>query len=147
MAELLGLEDYLERRPGQLSGGQRQRVALARAIIRRPQAFLMDEPLSNLDAQLRLQMRIEIKRLQRELKATMLYVTHDQVEAMTMADRIAVMHRGKLQQLASAGGALCTAGEPLRRHLLRLAADEHPLGRDRRRRLPPRRPAACPCRR
>jgi len=101
VAELLGLEDYLERRPGQLSGGQRQRVALARAIIRRPQAFLMDEPLSNLDAQLRLQMRIEIKRLQRELAATMLYVTHDQVEAMTMADRIAVMHRGRLQQLAS----------------------------------------------
>src|SRR5262249_46778494 len=99
--ELLGREDYLERRPGQLSGGQRQRVALARAIIRRPQAFLMDEPLSNLDAQLRLQMRIEIKRLQRELAATMLYVTHDQVEAMTMADRIAVMHKGRLQQLAS----------------------------------------------
>jgi len=101
VAELLGLEDYLERRPGQLSGGQRQRVALARAIIRRPQAFLMDEPLSNLDAQLRLQMRIEIKRLQRELQATMLYVTHDQVEAMTMADRIAVMHKGLLQQLAT----------------------------------------------
>src|SRR5262249_54492596 len=86
---------------GQLSGGQRQRVALARAIIRRPKAFLMDEPLSNLDAQLRLQMRIEIKRLQRELAATMLYVTHDQVEAMTMADRIAVMHKGRLQQPAS----------------------------------------------
>jgi multiple sugar transport system ATP-binding protein len=101
VAELLGLEDYLERRPAQLSGGQRQRVALARAIIRRPQAFLMDEPLSNLDAQLRLQMRIEIKRLQRELAATMLYVTHDQVEAMTMADVIAVMHKGRLQQLAS----------------------------------------------
>ncbi len=101
VAELLGLEDYLERRPAQLSGGQRQRVALARAIIRRPQAFLMDEPLSNLDAQLRLQMRVEIKRLQRELATTTLYVTHDQVEAMTMADVIAVMHRGKLQQLAS----------------------------------------------
>src|SRR5215467_1172562 len=101
VAELLGLADFLERRPAQLSGGQRQRVALARAIIRRPLAFLMDEPLSNLDAQLRLQMRIEIKRLQRELAATMLYVTHDQVEAMTMADRIAVMHRGRLQQLAS----------------------------------------------
>src|SRR5581483_1946231 len=83
-----------------LSGGQRQRVALARAIIRRPQAFLMDEPLSNLDAQLRLQMRIEIKRLQRELAATTLYVTHDQVEAMTMADMVAVMHKGRLQQLA-----------------------------------------------
>src|SRR5215469_997084 len=101
VAELLGLGDFLERRPGQLSGGQRQRVALARAIIRRPQAFLMDEPLSNLDAQLRLQMRVEIKRLQRELAATTLYVTHDQVEAMTMADMIAVMHRGRLQQLAT----------------------------------------------
>ncbi len=100
VAELLGLEDYLERRPAQLSGGQRQRVALARAIIRRPQAFLMDEPLSNLDAQLRLQMRIEIKRLQRELGATMLYVTHDQVEAMTMADVVAVLDKGRLQQLA-----------------------------------------------
>jgi multiple sugar transport system ATP-binding protein len=100
VAELLGLEELLERRPAQLSGGQRQRVALARAIIRRPLAFLMDEPLSNLDAQLRLQMRIEIKRLQRELAATTLYVTHDQVEAMTMADVIAVMHKGRLQQLA-----------------------------------------------
>jgi len=100
VAELLGLADFLDRRPAQLSGGQRQRVALARAIIRRPLAFLMDEPLSNLDAQLRLQMRIEIKRLQRELAATMLYVTHDQVEAMTMADVIAVMHKGQLQQLA-----------------------------------------------
>jgi multiple sugar transport system ATP-binding protein len=101
VAELLGLEDYLERRPGQLSGGQRQRVALARAIIRQPQVFLMDEPLSNLDAQLRQQMRIEIKRLQRELAATMLYVTHDQVEAMTMADLVAVMNKGRLQQLAT----------------------------------------------
>jgi len=101
VAELLGLEELLDRRPRQLSGGQRQRVALARAIIRRPQAFLMDEPLSNLDAQLRLQMRAEIKRLQRELGATTLYVTHDQVEAMTMADTVAVMSRGRLQQLAS----------------------------------------------
>jgi multiple sugar transport system ATP-binding protein len=101
VAELLGLDQLLERRPRQLSGGQRQRVALARAIIRRPQAFLMDEPLSNLDAQLRLQMRVEIKRLQRELAATTLYVTHDQVEAMTMADLIAVMRHGRLQQLAS----------------------------------------------
>jgi multiple sugar transport system ATP-binding protein len=100
VSELLGLEDYLDRRPAQLSGGQRQRVALARAIVRRPQAFLMDEPLSNLDAQLRLQMRIEIKRLQRELAATMIYVTHDQVEAMTMADLVAVLHKGRLQQLA-----------------------------------------------
>jgi len=101
VAELLGLEELLDRRPRQLSGGQRQRVALARAIIRQPAAFLMDEPLSNLDAQLRLQMRAEIKRLQRELGATTLYVTHDQVEAMTMADTVAVMSRGRLQQLAS----------------------------------------------
>jgi multiple sugar transport system ATP-binding protein len=101
VAELLGISELLSRTPRQLSGGQRQRVALARAIIRRPQAFLMDEPLSNLDAQLRLQMRIEIKRLQRELGATTLYVTHDQIEAMTMADLIAVMREGKLQQLAT----------------------------------------------
>src|SRR5580765_2313449 len=101
VAELLSITPLLGRMPRQLSGGQRQRVALARAIVREPRAFLMDEPLSNLDAQLRLQMRIEIKRLQHKLKATMLYVTHDQVEAMTMADRIAVMHRGKLQQLAT----------------------------------------------
>jgi multiple sugar transport system ATP-binding protein len=100
VAELLDIAELLGRAPRQLSGGQRQRVALARAIIRRPQAFLMDEPLSNLDAQLRLQMRVEIKRLQRELGVTTLYVTHDQIEAMTMADLIAVMRNGRLQQLA-----------------------------------------------
>jgi multiple sugar transport system ATP-binding protein len=101
VAELLDIANLMDRAPRQLSGGQRQRVALARAIIRRPQAFLMDEPLSNLDAQLRLQMRIEIKRLQRELAVTTLYVTHDQIEAMTMADLIAVMREGRLQQLAA----------------------------------------------
>jgi multiple sugar transport system ATP-binding protein len=101
VAEMLGIEGLLDRTPRQLSGGQRQRVALARAIVRRPHAFLMDEPLSNLDAQLRLQMRVEIKRLQRELGVTTLYVTHDQVEAMTMADVVAVMRLGELQQLAS----------------------------------------------
>jgi multiple sugar transport system ATP-binding protein len=101
VAELLDIGTLLERRPRQLSGGQRQRVALARAIIRHPQAFLMDEPLSNLDAQLRSQMRVEIKRLQRELGVTTLYVTHDQIEAMTMADLIAVMRDGRLQQLAT----------------------------------------------
>jgi multiple sugar transport system ATP-binding protein len=101
VAELLGLTPLLDRKPRQLSGGERQRVALARAIIRRPAAFLMDEPLSNLDAQLRIQMRTEIKRLQKELAVTTLYVTHDQVEAMTMADSIAVMYRGKLQQHAT----------------------------------------------
>jgi multiple sugar transport system ATP-binding protein len=101
VAELLDILPLLGRMPRQLSGGQRQRVALARAIIRRPQAFLMDEPLSNLDAQLRLQMRVEIKRLQREIGVTTLYVTHDQIEAMTMADLIAVMRDGRLQQRAT----------------------------------------------
>ena len=98
-AELLGLEELLDRRPKQLSGGQRQRVAMGRAIIRQPQAFLMDEPLSNLDAQLRVQMRGEIERLQKRLGVTTVYVTHDQVEAMTMGDRIAVLRAGVLQQV------------------------------------------------
>jgi multiple sugar transport system ATP-binding protein len=101
VAKLLDIEPLLERTPRQLSGGQRQRVALARAIVRRPHVFLMDEPLSNLDAQLRAQMRVELKRLQRELRTTTLYVTHDQVEAMTMADRIAVIRDGRLQQMGS----------------------------------------------
>jgi len=99
-AELLDLTPYLERRPGVLSGGQRQRVALGRAIVRQPAVFLFDEPLSNLDASLRVQTRTEISKLHRELDATMIYVTHDQVEAMTMADRIAVMKDGILQQVA-----------------------------------------------
>jgi multiple sugar transport system ATP-binding protein len=101
VAELLSIDPLLDRMPRALSGGQRQRVALARAIVREPRVFLMDEPLSNLDAQLRLQMRIEIKRLQKQLAVTTLYVTHDQVEAMTMADMVAVMHEGRLQQLAT----------------------------------------------
>ncbi len=96
--EMLGLTDELKRKPSQLSGGQRQRVAMGRAIVRRPQAFLMDEPLSNLDARLRVQMRTEIARIQRELGVTTVYVTHDQVEAMTMADRVAVLRGGELQQ-------------------------------------------------
>ncbi|MEO5897536.1 MAG: ABC transporter ATP-binding protein [Vicinamibacterales bacterium] len=95
------LTELLERRPAQLSGGQRQRVALARAIVRRPQVFLMDEPLSNLDAKLRLSTRAEIRQLQRDLAATTVYVTHDQVEAMTLADRIAMMDRGRLQQVGT----------------------------------------------
>ncbi|MEX1007094.1 MAG: ABC transporter ATP-binding protein [Acidimicrobiia bacterium] len=98
-ADSLGLEDLLERKPAQLSGGQRQRVALARAIVRRPQAFLMDEPLSNLDAKLRVQTRAELVELQRRLSATIVYVTHDQVEAMTMGHRIAVLDAGVLQQV------------------------------------------------
>jgi multiple sugar transport system ATP-binding protein len=98
-AEILGLGELLERKPRELSGGQRQRVALGRAIVREPQAFLMDEPLSNLDAKLRVQTRAEITSLQRRLGVTTVYVTHDQIEAMTMGDRIAVMNAGLLQQL------------------------------------------------
>jgi multiple sugar transport system ATP-binding protein len=98
-AHILGLEDFLKRKPRALSGGQRQRVAMGRAIVREPAAFLMDEPLSNLDAKLRVQMRAEISRLQRDLGTTTIYVTHDQVEAMTMGDRVAVMRKGELQQV------------------------------------------------
>jgi multiple sugar transport system ATP-binding protein len=98
VAEKLGLEALLDRRPRELSGGQRQRVALARAIVRQPKAFLMDEPLSNLDAKLRVETRFELKRLQRELNTVTLYVTHDQTEAMTLADRIAVINHGRLLQ-------------------------------------------------
>lgn len=103
VAEKLGIADLLARRPKELSGGQRQRVALARAIIRRPKAFLMDEPLSNLDAQLRVDTRFELKHLQQELQVLTLYVTHDQAEAMTLADRIAVMNRGRLLQYDTPG--------------------------------------------
>ena len=99
-ARILGLEDNLDRKPRNLSGGQRQRVAMGRAIVREPQAFLMDEPLSNLDAKLRVQMRAEIARIQRDLGVTTLYVTHDQTEAMTLGDRVAVMKKGELQQVA-----------------------------------------------
>jgi multiple sugar transport system ATP-binding protein len=102
-AEILGLQEYLARYPRQLSGGQRQRVAMGRAIVRDPQVFLFDEPLSNLDAKLRVQMRTEIKELHQRLKTTSVYVTHDQIEAMTMADRIVVMHDGVVEQV----------GEPL----------------------------------
>ncbi len=100
-AAILELEPYLSRKPGQLSGGQRQRVAMGRAIVRQPAAFLMDEPLSNLDAKLRVQMRAEIARLQRDLAVTTIYVTHDQVEAMTMGDRVAVLKDGHLQQVGA----------------------------------------------
>jgi multiple sugar transport system ATP-binding protein len=99
-AKILGLSEYLDRKPRNLSGGQRQRVAMGRAIVRQPQAFLMDEPLSNLDAKLRVQMRAEIGRLQRDLAVTTIYVTHDQTEAMTLGHRVAVMKKGQLQQIA-----------------------------------------------
>ncbi|WP_297487983.1 ABC transporter ATP-binding protein, partial [Thermococcus sp.] len=101
VAEMLGLSELLNRKPRELSGGQRQRVALGRAIVRKPRVFLMDEPLSNLDAKLRVRMRAELKRLQRQLGVTTVYVTHDQVEAMTMGDRIAVINAGQLQQVGS----------------------------------------------
>jgi multiple sugar transport system ATP-binding protein len=100
-SKILGLDNFLKRKPRQLSGGQRQRVALGRAIVRNPQVFLLDEPLSNLDAQLRVETRINLQKLHKDLDATFIYVTHDQVEAMTMGDRIAVMKEGILQQVAS----------------------------------------------
>jgi multiple sugar transport system ATP-binding protein len=100
-ARILGLTEYLDRYPRQLSGGQRQRVAMGRAIVRDPQVFLFDEPLSNLDAKLRVQMRTEIKELHQRLKTTSVYVTHDQIEAMTMADKIVVMNAGKVEQVGS----------------------------------------------
>ena len=100
-ARVLNLTNYLERRPGQLSGGQRQRVAIGRAIVRQPSAFLFDEPLSNLDAALRGTMRLEISELHQQLKTTMIYVTHDQVEAMTMADKIVVLNAGNIEQVGS----------------------------------------------
>jgi len=100
-ARVLAIEGLLDRRPRQMSGGERQRVALGRALVRKPRVFLFDEPLSNLDAKLRVQMRREIARLHRQLGTTMIYVTHDQVEAMTLGDRIAVLHQGRLQQVAT----------------------------------------------
>src|SRR6187200_3533179 len=99
-AKLLAIDTFLKRKPRELSGGQRQRVAMGRAIVREPQAFLFDEPLSNLDAKLRVQMRAELSRLHRRLGATMIYVTHDQVEAMTLGERVAVLKDGALQQVA-----------------------------------------------
>ncbi|MCR9213685.1 MAG: ABC transporter ATP-binding protein [Proteobacteria bacterium] len=100
-ANVLNLSSYIDRRPGQLSGGQRQRVAIGRAIVREPKAFLFDEPLSNLDAALRVNMRLEISELHQNLSTTMIYVTHDQIEAMTMADKIVVLHDGRIEQVGS----------------------------------------------
>jgi ABC-type sugar transport system ATPase subunit len=100
-ARILQLEPYLDRKPAHLSGGQRQRVAIGRAIVKEPKVFLFDEPLSNLDAKLRVQMRVELEALHRDLKATMIYVTHDQVEAMTMADKIVVLNTGRIEQVGS----------------------------------------------
>ncbi|MGH6678198.1 MAG: ATP-binding cassette domain-containing protein, partial [Bradyrhizobium sp.] len=101
VAELLGLDELLDRRPAQLSGGQRQRVAMGRAIVRQPKVFLFDEPLSNLDAKLRIAMRVEIRKLQRRLSTTAIYVTHDQLEAMTLADILVVMNGGEVEQIGN----------------------------------------------
>ena len=123
-AEILGLTDYLKRYPRQLSGGQRQRVAMGRAIVRSPQVFLFDEPLSNLDAKMRVQMRTEIRELHQRLTATSIYVTHDQVEAMTMADRIVVLNEGIVEQVGAPLEVYDRAPQHLRRELHRLAVDE-----------------------
>ena len=125
-AAVLNLTEYLDRRPGQLSGGQRQRVAIGRAIVREPAAFLFDEPLSNLDAALRVGMRLEISELHERLKTTMIYVTHDQVEAMTMADKIVVLNAGKIEQVGSPLELYRAPPKQVRRGLHRLAPDELP---------------------
>ena len=127
-AQLLGIEEYLDRKPKALSGGQRQRVAMGRAIVREPQVFLMDEPLSNLDAKLRVQTRTQIAELQQRLGVTTVYVTHDQVEAMTMGDRVAVLKDGRLQQVDTPLRPLRPAGERVRRGLHGLAGDESDRG-------------------
>ena len=123
-AEILGLTPFLERYPRQLSGGQRQRVAMGRAIVRDPQVFLFDEPLSNLDAKLRVQMRTEIKALHQRLKTTTIYVTHDQIEAMTMADQIVVMHDGRVEQIGTPLELYDRPGNLFVAGLHRLAGDE-----------------------
>ena len=129
----LDLDQHLDRKPANLSGGQRQRVAMGRAIVRDPAAFLMDEPLSNLDAKLRVQMRTEVSRIQQRLGTTTVYVTHDQTEAMTLGDRVAVMRAGVLQQVGSPMELYNDAQEPVRGRLHRLTGDElharHPRGR------------------
>ena len=128
VARMLGLEHYLERKPGQLSGGERQRVAMGRAIVRVPSVFLMDEPLSNLDAKLRVQMRADIAALQLEFGVTTVYVTHDQAEAMTLGHRVAVLNGRKASAVRVAARPLRPADEHLRRRLHRLPDDE-PLSR------------------
>jgi multiple sugar transport system ATP-binding protein len=127
-AGLLQLDEYLDRKPKALSGGQRQRVAMGRAIVREPHVFLMDEPLSNLDAKLRVQTRSQIATLQAGLGITTVYVTHDQVEAMTMGHRVAVLDRGILQQVDTPPGAVRPADQRVRGRVYRLPGDEHQTG-------------------
>ena len=145
-ARILNLTEYLGRKPRALSGGQRQRVAMGRAIVRQPQVFCMDEPLSNLDAKMRVQTRTDIAKIQQDLGVTTVYVTHDQVEAMTMGDRVAVMKDGYLQQVDTPLKLLRQADQPVRRRVHRLPADESPRG-DRRRRPGQDRRLPRPCRR
>ncbi len=135
-AGILGLGQLLGRYPRQLSGGQRQRVAMGRAIVRNPQVFLFDEPLSNLDAKLRVQMRAEIKDLHQRLKVTTVYVTHDQIEAMTMADKIVAMSDGNVEQIGDAARTLRHPTNLFVAALHRLAGDEPDEGRDRQRSVP-----------
>ena len=123
-ADILGLTDWLDRKPGQLSGGQRQRVAMGRAIVRSPSVFLMDEPLSNLDAKLRVQMRAEVQRIQRRIGVATVYVTHDQIEAMTMGDRVTVLRAGVLQQVDTPQNLYDNPDNVLRGGLHRLAGPE-----------------------
>ena len=123
-ADILELGDFLKRKPGELSGGQRQRVAMGRAIVREPQVFLFDEPLSNLDAKLRVQMRGELQALHRRLGTTSLFVTHDQVEAMTLAERMIVINAGRTEQIGAPLGGLRQTGDHLRCRFHRFAADE-----------------------
>ena len=138
-ARILDITELLDRKPKALSGGQRQRVAMGRAIVRNPKVFLFDEPLSNLDAKLRVQMRTEIKRVHQLVKTTTVYVTHDQVEAMTLADRIVVMNGGVIEQIATPQDLYHQPEDPLRRRLHRLAGDEfHPLPCRAERRRPAR---------
>jgi multiple sugar transport system ATP-binding protein len=132
VAKLLGLEELLERKPAQLSGGQRQRVAMGRAIVREPKAFLMDEPLSNLDAKLRVEMRASLAQLHARLGVTTVYVTHDQVEAMTLGQRVAVLDAGRILQVDTPQRLYEHPGEPLRRRIHRDSGDEPRRGRDRR---------------
>ena len=134
VAKTLGLDELLNRKPAALSGGQRQRVAMGRAIVREPKAFLMDEPLSNLDAKLRVSMRAELAKLHDRLGVTTVYVTHDQVEAMTLGQRVAVLRDGLLQQVDTPQRALPQSDESLRRRIHRLAVDEPRRRGDRRRR-------------
>ena len=144
-AKILELGSFLQRKPRQLSGGQRQRVAMGRAIVREPAVFLFDEPLSNLDAKLRVQMRIEIKRLHQSIGTTSVYVTHDQVEAMTLGDRLIVMNAGRAEQIGSPIDVYDRPATHVRRRLHRLARHEHAARAARRRRVKHRARRRAPC--